>query len=137
MEIPGLVLNGNFRDYDNNGLYVTDNPTDLDEVRDLITQINNQNAAGDTHVNVRILTGTHGQQNTGNLFGERLFFQEDLQNEIVKSNGFVTVIDIRNLSRDNLRAKWAHNNSAVVLAWCYSADSYRNSSHIIADWPEF
>jgi hypothetical protein len=125
---------GLFRDV-GNGLYGSDTPVTKLDVLAVVRAIRASDDTTGERTNIKILTGTHGTAQ-GHLVGEPIFFQEDLANEGHKGGGgWVNVMSVRNKSKSQV-AGWkdSRSNFAVILAWCYSAQSEANWANVNATW---
>jgi hypothetical protein len=126
---------GLFRDV-GNGLFGSDTPVTANDVVQVVNAIRTSDQTTGQRTNIRILTGTHGTPE-GHLVGEPIFYQEDLANEghQAQSSGWVNVLKVEQKSKSTI-AGWkdGRSNSAVILAWCYSARSEANWPNVHASW---
>jgi hypothetical protein len=132
--VQSVTSVGLFRDV-GNGLFGSDTPVTANDVLALVRAIRASDTANDSRTNIKILTGTHGSAQ-GHLIGEPVFYQEDLQNEGHKgTGGWTNVLNVRNRSKDTV-AGWkdSRDNTAIILAWCYSATSEANWPTVNATW---
>jgi len=121
---------GNFSDL-GNGQFGTTQPTDAGEVSGLVKEIRSKAAAAGIHQNIKVLTGTHGDQ-SGNLVGETMFYNEDLAHEGHKAaeGGWINILNVKGKSKDAIGGWMEPGSSAIILAWCYSKTSSQNWDNV-------
>lgn len=135
--IPGVSGYGNFVDL-GNGKFGTTQMTDAAEVSGLVNEIRTKAAKAGVHQNIKVLTGTHGDKQ-GNLYGEKMFYTEDLAHEghKIAKGGWINVLQVRGKTKETIEGWKEPGTSAVILAWCYSKTSDENWENIQADWKNF
>ena len=128
--VPGASTYGNFVDL-GNGQFGTTKVTDGDEVSGLVNLIRTKAAEAGEHQNIKVLTGTHGDQN-GNLIGEKMFYTEDMAHEghKVAEGGWITVLNVYGQSKETITGWMEPGSSAIILAWCFSKTSVDNWDNV-------
>lgn len=117
------------------GLYVAPNPTDLDEVQELVKVIRAKMHADKKYQKIVILSGCHGDDE-GNLYKESKFYTEDLLNEGLGPMK-IYAKDVRLKSKRMLTKEITNKNIVRILGWCYSQASNANWDRVTADWAGF
>ena len=128
--VAGVTNFGNFSDL-GNGKFGTTQPTDATEVAGLVNEIRSKAAAAGIHQNIKVLTGTHGDQ-SGHLIGEAMFYSEDLAHEGHKlvEGGWINVMNVKGKSKDTIAGWMNPGSSVIILAWCYSKTSDQNWANV-------
>ncbi len=132
--VANVTAVGLFRDV-GNGLFGSDTPVNANDVLALVRAIRTSDEASGERTNIKIITGTHGTA-AGHLVGEPVFYKEDLANEGHKGGGgWVNVHNVRNQTKAQVAAwKNSQSNFAVIMAWCYSAQTEANWDIVNATW---
>jgi hypothetical protein len=107
-----------------NKFYVTDQPTDANEVQKLASAVLKSMIADNQKKRIYVLSGTHGDAK-GNLVPEKHFWwkeDKNLEHQLLLAVNVWNFTQPGKISKNSWN-KYLGGNAVVILAWCYSQQS--------------